>query len=442
MKGITKVDRMGDINFGLPADLAPHVKPWAYYDIMGVSRDAGVEELKAAKKRLSLEYHPDRVQHVGAEAVALAEERQKRVLEIAEVLLDDGGELGPEWSKRRLYDDISRYGDYFGAVHITHKGERTITLAEELLDVLELERRSVRVEHNFRKEHPGVADLIELVHAADQRGEHYKAREYSRQVVERLAQKESIPVEEFVRRQREKYEAHQRELRKRGTRMSQFEHQLAQELRAEREQKRADPPSQHESAKVFDIWYNGRRNGFSTVTFGNTDWPYCAVTEFKETENGIHMSLEQSAVLSGMRRVHFKARYVQIRITDAYVEGIFQIVNGTVTIEYEGSSYGAVLRVRAPKVVASEDFVQDGDLYIPKTVAIEGWKDHAPALDIAVFEGSVDMRLKRPEIQPQRSGSLICGSPFYADLHNYALETTIGSFDKINRKDNLNRNKW
>ena len=65
-----------------------------YYEQLGVSRDAGTDELKKAYRRRAMEYHPDRNSDPGAE------QRFKEVTEAWEVLRDPG--------KRELYD---RYGE-------------------------------------------------------------------------------------------------------------------------------------------------------------------------------------------------------------------------------------------------------------------------------------------------------------------------------------------
>ncbi len=49
------------------------------------------------------------------------------------------------------------------------------------------------------------------------------------------------------------------------------------------------------------------------------------------------------------------------------------------------------------------DFVQHGDLYISKSFANEGWEEREPQVDIAVFNGTVDLRLKQKIVQQRRS---------------------------------------
>jgi len=73
-----------------------------YYQLLGVSREAGSEEIKKAYRKLALEYHPDRNQ--GSKE---AEERFKEVTEAYEVLRDS--------EKRAMYDRYGKQGVRGGA---------------------------------------------------------------------------------------------------------------------------------------------------------------------------------------------------------------------------------------------------------------------------------------------------------------------------------------
>ena len=414
MTKMTLVDRLADINFGLPEDLAPHRKPWAYYEILGVPRDASEREIRIARRRVSRTVHPDLFGGDSLEAT----QRQRLVNDIVEVLLDNCGELGPQYSRRAMYDQMSHYTEYFGTISITHSRQKTKTIAENLFDVLKIEKREAQEEHHFKTKQPDIADLLEKVKAVAKKGDHYTAQSYHHQVVEKLATKEGVSVEEFIRKQKEMFEEHQKQLRERQARNYGFQTRLSEELKAEQAIPLTAPKSEPQVSKVFDIWYNGQKAGFSTVTFGNSNYPYCSVVGFEETETMVRMGLKDGASLSGMRKVHFKAEYANVRITDAYLEGIFQIVNGRVAIEYKSSSYGAVIRARAPTVTNSEDFIREGELYVPKAFATEGWKERTPAVDIAVFDGSVDLRMERIEVQPVRDKSLYNYNPIISGWSN------------------------
>jgi molecular chaperone DnaJ len=67
-----------------------------YYEVLGVQKNAGKEEIKNAYRKLALQYHPDRNKDAGAE------EKFKELSEAYAVLSDD--------EKRKRYDVYGHVG--------------------------------------------------------------------------------------------------------------------------------------------------------------------------------------------------------------------------------------------------------------------------------------------------------------------------------------------
>src|SRR5512136_2211145 len=69
-----------------------------YYEVLGVPKNATLDQIKQAYRALARKYHPD----VTKEDKAHAEERFKEISEAYEVLVDD--------EKRKLYDQYGHAG--------------------------------------------------------------------------------------------------------------------------------------------------------------------------------------------------------------------------------------------------------------------------------------------------------------------------------------------
>jgi DnaJ like chaperone protein len=61
------------------------------WEILGLERDAGIDEVKSAYRRLSMEHHPDRVANLGPEFVRVAEEKFKAIQEASEEIRREKG---------------------------------------------------------------------------------------------------------------------------------------------------------------------------------------------------------------------------------------------------------------------------------------------------------------------------------------------------------------
>jgi DnaJ like chaperone protein len=61
------------------------------WEVLGLSPDAGVEQVKAAYRQMSLQNHPDRVANLGPEFVKVAEEKFKAIQEAYEEIRREKG---------------------------------------------------------------------------------------------------------------------------------------------------------------------------------------------------------------------------------------------------------------------------------------------------------------------------------------------------------------
>lgn len=92
------------------------------YDIIGVSRNASLEEIKVAYRKLAFKYHPDLNPN--------GEEKFKQINVAYEILKD------PE--KRQKYDFMQKYGMTDQDIFNKYYGDPDVIMAMELEELLNL----------------------------------------------------------------------------------------------------------------------------------------------------------------------------------------------------------------------------------------------------------------------------------------------------------------
>ena len=149
MSDLVKQVQLGDITFGTPKDIELLHTPWGFYKFLGVDVEASQEVIKKAYRGLSRIFHPDK----GGDIKMF-----QSLGNVANVLLDEGGELGEEHSKRRHYDEVCSLDVDFDGF-IKHKDDRTKKFSEFMLINLEMERKSAKNEFEITKKFPEFSDL-------------------------------------------------------------------------------------------------------------------------------------------------------------------------------------------------------------------------------------------------------------------------------------------
>ncbi len=390
---------LGDITFGMPKDVELINRPWGFYEFFGIPRNATREDIQKAFRRLSLKFHPDRP---GGDA-----EQFKALDRIYNILFDDGGDLGADYSQRKQYDRVSELDELFDG-QIELNGVRTKRLSEIILANMQAERQFAEHEQELRQKNSRYnqarKDLDELTPEIPGKTLQEK--------IQNIAKKQDELNSEQKRRVEQALEDFMESLKTAQgiTPERQREIEQIQEERQKRKQREGEQfiqdfrwnPGKYFS-KVLDVIYVGGDSD-STVIFGG-DRLNLNLAGHEVSDKLLRLMMGGTNCLRGWNRVHFKAQEGNVRITDVSLTGIIHVVQGSVAVDYGASSYGGVIRVKTgskAQVASTQGFVDAGSdgsgarLYYPIKM---GSKPNAkPVLEIAVHEGTVSLSIRNPQV--------------------------------------------
>lgn len=375
-------EKLGDISFGVPKDISDLNMPYGFYDFLGVARNASKDEIHRAYLKKARIYHPD---HGGNE------EKYKALEKVKEILMDEN----PDYS-RIQYDRVSKLDSYFDGF-IEKKGQRTKKLSEFMLMEMQAEAETKELESRF-PEYKRLRSLLKRASSETTRTKHIEeirrielgAKNLPPNVID---QQIGIMKEMRERRKKEGLE-------------------FLEALR-----------SHHDSylSRILDLYYIGNK----AVTFGVDERMIrLGILGHKITDNILFLLLTGECYISGTKQVHFKSENCNVTIQDPHMKGIVHVINGDISIDYQESSYGEVIRARAPDVEILGGFVRDGDLFVPERFAKTPKKK--PALDVAVEKGKITLDLRSQKIAPI--------APYY-NIYNDLLKSEIIGNNKDDYKD-------
>ena len=106
------------------------------------------------------------------------------------------------------------------------------------------------------------------------------------------------------------------------------------------------------------------------------------------------------------------------------------------SLKYEATTYGGVVRVRAPHIRNRGGFEQRGDLFVPQKFATQNWWNRNPVVDISVKNGEVSIHLTNPEsYAPLISYSIPYSNEKYSSLDEIVKRSEKYISHNYNRKD-------
>lgn len=339
-----------------PGDtLGKEEEPWGLYQLLGLEEEASREEIRERTRELCGQYHPDTE---NGDVAAF-----KTITQIRDFFLEED-----RLDSKEQYDSWSRAEEIFEDPE--HDFE---TITDQITRKQRMERRESRVQDNlekidrardteYREEYGDIKGKIEN---ADSLG-----RIKDLQVEKNLLLAEAFGAdidEEEVREEIDEF------YERRTERTNEVIRQLGRKYGRTKYQD-----------SLWDITSTG------DISFvSDEEDAEVKLAEAEEDEGTLHVTAVGGSSFYLPEHVYCKVKGGDVRVEDASLEGVIQVLDGDVELEFDPGVLDSLpaVEIRASEVRAGPGYEHfEGDLYIP-----EGYDVEEPEIEVQVANGEVDI---------------------------------------------------
>ena len=339
-----------------PGDtLGKEEEPWGLYHLLGLEEEASREEIRERTRELRGHYHPDTE---NGDVAAF-----KTITQIRDFFLEED-----RLDSKKQYDSWSRAEEIFEDPE--HDFE---TLTDQITRSQRMERRERQVQDNLEKI-DRARDTEYREQYGDIKGKIERAESLGR-IKELQVQKNLMLAEAF------------------GANIDEDEVRDEIDEFYERRTKRTDEVIQQLNTRYGrreyqdSLWDITSTGDISFVK--DEEDAEVKLAEAEEDEGALHVTAVGGSSFYLPEHVYCKVREGDVRVEDASLEGVIQVLDGDVELEFDPGVLDSLpaVEIRASEVRAGSGYEHfEGDLYIP-----EGYGVEEPDLEVQVANGEVDI---------------------------------------------------
>lgn len=352
------------------------------YHMLGLDCRASEQEIKKKARKMLGEYHPDQ----GGDISAYKTIRQVRDILTGEALKEPEFadlEEFKEWQEAEEFFDNPSYEINTDVTDITDLAHSRFRAKKDKLDFEKaVEERDSISDQDYQSRYEAIqtqrenADNLESAIEATIAMEKFRAEVYGKEIDEEELEeniKQGITEKTEEKKERVKDSV---TVKRGGVYMS------------------SDGYPSLAEAELTDITVHG------DITFvkksENQDFGVSEVK--KEKEGVIQTTLAGKNKLRRSKPVHCKVPKGRVNVEDSELEGVIQVLEGSVDVEVDGFSAlssAPVVRANAPEVTVKSGYEERGEIYVPESREDFELSDGEVDLDIAVMDGEITLENSR-----------------------------------------------